>query len=83
VSGLGVPERFGFGHQLVGQRPDLGLQLIEDLRKRKITKARACSLIEKVLDLIDGERLIELLQEYGLGIRQLTVVDERFFAPFR
>jgi len=37
----------------------------------------------KPIDLIDGERLVELLQEYGLGIKQLTVVDERFFAPFR
>lgn len=37
----------------------------------------------KPIDLIDGERLIELLQEYSLGIRQLTVVDGDFFAPFR
>ena len=37
----------------------------------------------KPIDLIDGERLIELLQEHGLGIKQLTVVDDRFFAPFR
>lgn len=37
----------------------------------------------KPIDLIDGERLIELLQEYGLGIRQLMVVDGDFFAPFK
>lgn len=37
----------------------------------------------KPIDLIDGERLLELLQEYALGIRQLTVVDSDFFAPFK
>ena len=37
----------------------------------------------KPIDLIDGERLIELLEEYRLGIRQLTVVDDSFFAPFK
>jgi len=37
----------------------------------------------KPIDLIDGERLLELLQEHRLGIRQLTVVDDDFFAPFR
>jgi restriction system protein len=36
----------------------------------------------KPIDLIDGERLIELLVEHGLGIRPVTVVDEAFFAPF-
>ncbi len=36
----------------------------------------------KPIDLIDGERLIELLQEHHLGIRQVTVVDDAFFAPF-
>jgi len=37
----------------------------------------------KPIDLIDGERLIELLQEYRLGIKQVTLVDGDFFAPFR
>lgn len=37
----------------------------------------------KPIDLIDGERLIELLQEHGLGIKHVTVVDDRFFSPFR
>ena len=37
----------------------------------------------KPIDLIDGERLIELLEEYGLGIKQVTVVNDGFFAPFR
>lgn len=37
----------------------------------------------KPIDLIDGERLIELLQEHRLGIRQITVVDKDFFAPFK
>ena len=36
----------------------------------------------KPIDLIDGERLVELLQEYGLGIKQVTIVDDRFFEPF-
>lgn len=36
----------------------------------------------KPIDLIDGERLVELLQEHRLGIMELTVVDEHFFAPF-
>jgi len=37
----------------------------------------------KPIDLIDGERLIELLEEYRLGIRELTVVDDSFFALFK
>ncbi|MCA1695696.1 MAG: restriction endonuclease [Actinobacteria bacterium] len=37
----------------------------------------------KPIDLIDGERLIELLQEHGLGLRHVTLVDESFFDPFR
>lgn len=37
----------------------------------------------KPIDLIHGERLIELLLEHGLGIKQTTIVDEDFFAPFR
>ena len=36
----------------------------------------------KPIDLMDGERLIELLREYNLGIRQVTVVDHEFFSPF-
>lgn len=36
----------------------------------------------KPIDLIDGERLVELLQEYDLGIKQVTIVDDRFFEPF-
>lgn len=37
----------------------------------------------KPIDLIDGERLIELLHEYGLGVRQVTLLDADFVAPFR
>jgi restriction system protein len=37
----------------------------------------------KPIDLIDGERLVELLIGYGLGIRQVTVVDAGFFIPFQ
>ncbi len=36
----------------------------------------------KPIDLIDGERLVELLIERRLGIKEITVVDEDFFAPF-
>jgi len=36
----------------------------------------------KPIDLIDGERLIELLIEHRLGVRQVRVVDDGFFAPF-
>lgn len=36
----------------------------------------------KPIDLIDGERLIELLVEHRLGIKQTTVVDADFFEPF-
>lgn len=36
----------------------------------------------KPIDLIDGERLIELLKLHKLGIKQVTVVDDAFFAPF-
>jgi restriction system protein len=35
----------------------------------------------KPIDLMDGERLIELLQENGLGLRQVTKVDDSFFEP--
>ena len=49
----------------------------------KQAEEQASSPGYKPIDLIDGERLIELLQERLLGIRQLTVVDERFFEPFR
>jgi restriction system protein len=37
----------------------------------------------KPIDLIDGERLLELLQEHELGVAQVTVVDHSFFAPFK
>lgn len=37
----------------------------------------------KPIDLIDGERLVELLQEYDLGIKWVTLVDDDFFVPFR
>ncbi len=37
----------------------------------------------KPIDLIDGERLTGLLVQYKVGIKQVTVVDEDFFAPFR
>ncbi len=36
----------------------------------------------KPIDLIDGERLIELLVEHRLGVRRVTVVDRDFFSPF-
>jgi restriction system protein len=36
----------------------------------------------KPIDLIDGERLIELLREYKLGIQEVTMVDESFFARY-
>lgn len=36
----------------------------------------------KPIDLIDGERLVELLIERRLGIKDVTVVDATFFAPF-
>jgi restriction system protein len=36
----------------------------------------------KPIDLIDGERLIELLQDLNLGTKVVTVVDDSFFAPF-
>jgi len=36
----------------------------------------------KPIDLIDGERLVELLLEHQLGIKEVTVVDKEFFAPF-
>lgn len=36
----------------------------------------------KPIDLIDGERLVELLVERRLGIKDVTIVDEEFFEPF-
>jgi restriction system protein len=36
----------------------------------------------KPIDLIDGERLVELLIEKCLGVRQTVVVDPDFFTPF-
>jgi len=35
------------------------------------------------IDLIDGERLVELLIEHGVGIKTVTIVDDEFFAPFK
>lgn len=37
----------------------------------------------KPIDLIDGERLVELLIERRLGIKDVTVVDAEFFEPFK
>lgn len=37
----------------------------------------------KPIDLIDGERLIELLVERRLGIMDVTIVDHDFFTPFQ
>lgn len=37
----------------------------------------------KPIDLIDGERLVELLIEHRLGIKDVTVVDTDFFTPFQ
>jgi restriction system protein len=37
----------------------------------------------KPMDLIDGERLVELLVERRLGIKEVTVVDHDFFTPFQ
>lgn len=37
----------------------------------------------KPIDLIDGERLIELLIRHELGTRTVTVVNSEFFEPFR
>lgn len=36
----------------------------------------------KPIDLIDGERLVELLMERRLGIKDVTIVDHDFFTPF-
>lgn len=36
----------------------------------------------KPIDLIDGERLVELLMDYRIGIKEVTVVDYEFFTPF-
>ena len=36
----------------------------------------------KPIDLVDGERLVELLLDTSLGTKSLMVVDEQFFAPF-
>ena len=37
----------------------------------------------KPIDLIDGERLVELLIERRLGIKDVTIVDDDFFSPFK
>lgn len=37
----------------------------------------------KPIDLIDGERLVELLVERRLGIKEVTIVDDDFFTPLR
>ena len=36
----------------------------------------------KPIDLIDGEQLLALLIDKGLGIRITTIVDEAFFGNF-
>ena len=37
----------------------------------------------KPIDLIDGERLVELLIDRQLGIKVVTIVDQDFFAPLQ
>ncbi len=37
----------------------------------------------KPIDLIDGERLVELLIERRIGIKDVTVVDAEIFTPFK
>ena len=49
----------------------------------KQAEEQASSPGYKPIDLIDGERLVELLIHHQLGIETITVVDEDFFAPFR
>jgi restriction system protein len=46
-------------------------------------EAQAAAPGYRPIDLIDGERLIELLVERQLGMRQITVVDPDFFRPFQ
>ena len=36
----------------------------------------------KPIDLIDGERLIDLLIEHNVGTKQVTLVDDEFFSAF-
>lgn len=79
----------------VGQAGDRGIDVEGHLRVNAVVSFMTTSVFTsqaeeqatspgyKPIDLIDGERLIELLQEYGLGIRQLMVVDGDFFAPFK
>ncbi len=48
----------------------------------KQAEAAATAPGSKPVDLVDGDRLVQLLREKGLGISTLTVVDENFFEPF-
>ena len=48
----------------------------------KQAEERATSAGYKPIDLIDGERLIELLISHSLGVKTATIVDHSFFAPF-
>ncbi len=37
----------------------------------------------KPIDLVDGERLVEILLDKSLGVKTQIIVDEQFFMPFR
>lgn len=48
----------------------------------KQAEEQASSPGYKPIDLIDGERLIDLLIEKNVGTKQVTLVDEEFFSTF-
>jgi restriction system protein len=48
----------------------------------KQAEEQATSPGYKPIDLIDGERLVGLLISHRLGVKQVTIVDQGFFAPF-
>jgi len=53
----------GFGHQLVWDGPDLGLELVEDLRECQIAEPGTCCLLDEVLHLVLADSRADLLEE--------------------
>ena len=59
------------------------LALFEELWKAQQAEDQSGAPGYKPIDLIDGERLVELLVEHRLGIKDVTIVDHEFFTPFQ
>jgi restriction endonuclease Mrr len=53
------------------------------MSSRRKPRSRRPRLDTGPIDLIDGDRLVALLIEHQLGMKQITIVDHDFLAPFQ